>query len=112
MGDLSPNFSRREFRSKDGVDGPVDPELVRRLELLRAIIGRPIHIVSGFRSPAHNRRVGGARRSQHLLGKAADLRPGVATVAQAEQAGFRGIGHRDGWALHVDVRARPARWKY
>ena len=57
--------------------------------------------------------MGGARRSQHLQGRAADLASGLVTVAQAQLAGFNGIGHRDGWALHVDVRPPPAvTWRY
>lgn len=114
MGDMSPNFSRREFDSHDGARADPHPELIRRLETLRRLIGdRPIHIVSGYRSPAHNARVGGARRSQHLFNRAADLRPRVATVEQARAAGFTGIGRQGKWAVHVDVRPGPrVEWSY
>ena len=44
------------------------------LEPARLIVG-PIIINSGFRSEAVNRRVGGVRNSQHLIGQAADIRP-------------------------------------
>ena len=40
----------------------------------RQIVG-PIIINSGFRNEAVNRRVGGVRNSQHLIGQAADIRP-------------------------------------
>lgn len=50
------------------------------LEPLRRRYGRII-ITSGFRSRALNRRVGGARNSQHLRGEAADI-----YVASAEKA--------------------------
>lgn len=43
------------------------------LDPLRAEIKRPIVITSGYRSPAVNRKVGGAPRSQHMLGEAADI---------------------------------------
>lgn len=113
MGDLSPHFSRREFDSHDGARADPHPELIDRLEQLRTIVGnKPLRIVSGYRSPAHNRAVGGAPRSQHLYNRAADIPYGYATVAQAELAGFRGIGSKDGWAVHVDVRAKRARWTY
>lgn len=116
MGDLSPHFSAREFRSRDGAplpDREVLLRLVAHLEVLRCIAGhRPLVIVSGHRSPAHNRKVGGATRSRHLVGDAADLRPGAATVEQAERAGFTGIGYRGKWAVHVDLRPEPARWSY
>jgi zinc D-Ala-D-Ala carboxypeptidase len=45
-----------------------------RLEAIRSKTGgRPVEVVSGFRSVAHNRCVGGASRSQHLYGTAADI---------------------------------------
>jgi putative chitinase len=44
------------------------------LEPARLIVG-PIIINSGFRCESVNRRVGGVRNSQHLIGQAADIRP-------------------------------------
>ena len=44
------------------------------LEPARQVVG-PIIINSGFRCEAVNRRVGGVRNSQHLVGQAADIRP-------------------------------------
>lgn len=106
MGDLSAHFSRAEFR--DRTTGEVrDPpqRLLEVLERLRAAGGgRPLPIVSGYRSETHNRAVGGAPNSQHLRGRAADLPSGRFTVAQAVAAGARGIGHCGGWVVHVDVR--------
>ena len=43
------------------------------LQPLRDMYGAPIHVTSGYRSPAVNKAVGGARNSQHLLGEAADI---------------------------------------
>lgn len=116
MGDLSPHFSSSEFASRDGAPHPaplVRQRLVSHLEVLRCICGnRPLRIVSGHRSPAHNASVGGATRSRHIEGDAADIPTGYATVAQAERAGFTGIGRRGKWAVHVDLRPTPARWDY
>lgn len=120
MGDLSEHFSRSEFRCH-GFGQPghpdhattVDLELVGRLELLRKLKGgRPLRIISGHRCPWHNRRVGGARASQHLITRAADIPAGYATAAEAASVGFKGIGTKGQWAVHVDTRARPARWRY
>lgn len=116
MGDLSPHFSRSEFRSRDRAPLPSDAvlySLVAHLEALRCIVGsKPMRIVSGHRSAAHNAAVGGAARSRHLVGDAVDLERGYATPAQARAAGFRGIGVKDGWAVHVDLRPTPATWQY
>src|SRR5688572_9092281 len=115
MGDLSEHFSRHEFDSRDGAKANPVPRLIECLERLRAICGnRPLRILSGYRSPAHNKKVRGARHSQHMYNRAADIPYRYATVVQAMQAGFTGIGDADGWAVHVDVRpgTRVARWTY
>lgn len=114
MGDLTPHFDRREFRDKRaGVDGDPAVQLLGALENLRGLIGRPIVIVSGYRTEATNRAVGGAAESRHLHNDAVDIPAGVATVDQAEAAGFVGIGNDGPWAVHVDMRpGGPARWSY
>lgn len=106
MGDLSAHFSRWEFAEHDnGATTTIDPKLLDVLETLRAITGQPLQIVSGYRSPTYNRRVGGAAKSQHLYGRAADVKPGRFTVRQALAAGATGVGYdRRGWVVHIDVR--------
>lgn len=46
------------------------------LDPLREAWGRPIYVTSGYRCEALNRAVGGAARSQHLRGEAADVTTG------------------------------------
>lgn len=104
MGDLSAHFSRDEFACHHCGRVKVAADLVDHLEMLRALVAHPLRIVSGYRCPVHNRAVHGAPRSQHLLGRAADLAIGEATVEQAKRAGFKGIGYSGIWAVHVDVR--------
>jgi uncharacterized protein YcbK (DUF882 family) len=111
---VSAHFREEEFRSRGDGTVRVEARLVWHLEKLRTLIGgRPIRIVSGYRDPAHNRRVGGAVNSRHLHGDAADIPRGVATVEQARSAGFTGIGRSGPWAVHVDMRPGPRReWTY
>ena len=58
--------------------GAVERENLRRLaervlDPARERLGAPIYVNSGYRNCAVNRLVGGARRSYHLQGRAADL---------------------------------------
>ncbi len=56
----------------------------------------PYLLISGYRSPTTNRRVGGARNSYHTRGMAADLKLGSRSVTQmaraAQSLGAGGVG--------------------
>ena len=120
---LSANFKVREFYCRDGSDPIfVDSELVQCLQKIRNHFGKPVHITSGYRTAAHNRSVGGAAYSQHLYGRAADIRvqgiPVEQLAAYAETClpGTGGIGRYPpragravGW-VHVDTRPAKSRW--
>ena len=83
---LTPHFSFREFERSDtakrlGIDNTV-PKALRPniqalcenvLEPVRNHFGVPIHISSGYRCTALNKAVGGASKSQHMKGQAADI---------------------------------------
>lgn len=64
-----------------GIDNLPPPEEMDNLRLLAIKIlqplrdawQRPIIVTSGYRSPALNKALGGARNSQHLYGEAADI---------------------------------------
>lgn len=75
MGDLTKNFSRYEFACKCdcGADN-ISIDLVERLQSVRDIIGKPLHITSGVRCNKHNAEVGGAWESEHTTGEAVDIR--------------------------------------
>jgi uncharacterized protein YcbK (DUF882 family) len=71
---LSRSFTVAEFRSRCGSDKIlIDAGLIELLQQIRDHFGSAVKIVSGYRSPAHNRVIGGAPNSQHMLGKAADI---------------------------------------
>jgi len=111
---LSPHFTEDEFACPCCGMILVDPELVRRLERLRHMVGgKPIHINSGYRCTKHNNDVGGVSNSQHLFGRAADiviygLSPRKVLYSAAD-AGFDGIGLYSTFT-HVDVRGYKVRW--
>ena len=102
------NFTAKEFKCKCCGKAIVDGALIYRLELLRIKLGgKRINITSGYRCAKHNKAVRGAKRSQHIKGKAADIRvEGVSpsTVARyAKQVGFTFVKTYSRWT-HVDVR--------
>ena len=129
---VTPHFTVEEFASHDGTPYPTkqadeasgETWLVERLEPLCDVLetlraelgGAPISIISGYRSPAHNARVGGAEKSQHMEGRAADISVKGFTPAQvhaallalfeAREIEIGGLGAYPGW-VHVDVRPRP-----
>jgi uncharacterized protein YcbK (DUF882 family) len=71
---LTPNFSLDEFRCKccGQVNTPAATRLALELQHVRDEYG-PIRIISGFRCPRQNEKVGGKMFSQHLIGLAADI---------------------------------------
>ena len=92
-------------------------ELARHLEQLRAIVKAPVTILSGYRCPDHNRKVGGAPMSQHVQGIAADVMVKGLTPAKIKRAAEQvarfnagGIGVYRSW-VHVDLRSTQARWQ-
>lgn len=87
MGDVSANFNYSEFQCRCGCPLPLHAKiaircLVKQLEVVRAAIGRPIIVNSGYRCEAHNYRVGGAIGSLHLAAMAADIRVNALTPRQ------------------------------
>ena len=119
---LSANFELHEFACKDnGVSKTVlvDDELVQRLEQLRTKLGgKAININSGYRTPAHDKAVGGSGSGMHTKGKAVDIWVQGLTCVQlgmaAKEVGFRGIGmyHRKAseQVVHVDTRPSACKW--
>lgn len=76
--DLSPHFSAEELGATD--TGPQIHASLRALclhvlEPVRALLGVPLRVTSGYRTRAHNEAIGGAPTSQHCLGLAADVVP-------------------------------------
>lgn len=98
----------------------LDPSLSPAMD---AIAANPdfagVGVNSGYRDPARNARAGGARRSQHMQGKALDLDISGLSPAQRtslldtaiEQGRAKGIGlYSSGNTMHIDTRANPAVW--
>lgn len=121
---LTENFSLSEFASR----GTPVPEpylsnvkrLAENLQVLRNYLGKPIQINSAYRTLAHNTSVNGAKNSQHLVAKAADitvkgLKPNevycaVETLIAQGQMQQGGLGLYPTF-VHYDVRDTRNRWQ-
>ena len=121
---LEKNFKLSEFDCKDGSRTPEEHMdnvklLAKNLQFLRDYIGRPVEIISGYRSPDYNKRISGARSSQHMLAKAADIKidgmePWIVKKI-IEHLIHEGHMMKGGVGIyktfvHYDVRGRNARW--
>lgn len=120
-------FDTKEFESKDGQPSPygetvVHRELIVRLNAIRSRFKKPIIVNSGYRSPEHNKAVGGVKNSTHVQGIAADIRPeykedekefkedleALRKIAD-ELNPHGGVGFYNTF-VHVDVRGEKSRW--
>ena len=114
---LSESFRVREFACKDGSDKIlIDDALVAYLERIRSWAGAPVKITSGYRTPSHNAIIGGAARSKHLEGRAADIIVSGRSIAEvarfAEAIGVPGVErNEDKNYVHLDTRAGRYYWR-
>lgn len=118
---ISKNFQYKEFDCHGSgccSTTIIDEKLVEYVQRIRDHFGKPVTITSPYRCEVHNRRVGGATKSYHMQGKAADIVvQGVSSreVAKyAESIGILGIGlyetSADGYFTHIDTRTTKSFW--
>jgi len=106
------DFSPAEIACRGSGSLRINEEALDKLQALRDRLGKPLIVRSAYRSPAHNRAVGGAPRSKHMDGTAFDIAMAnhdpVAFEAAARAVGFLCFGYypRSGF-MHIDLG--PAR---
>ena len=103
-----PNFPPAEIACRGTGKLLVNEVALDTLQALRTRLGKPLIIRSAYRSPEHNRAVGGAKASKHMEGIAFDVAmanhdPEVFEAA-ARAIGFKGFGFypRSGF-IHIDL---------
>jgi len=122
---LTKNFSRIEFDCNDGTPVPAKYmcnviKVAENLQVLRDYIGESVLVSgSGYRTPTHNKKVGGAPNSQHLTANGADItaksytpKKLAAVIEKLIAEGKMeqgGIGIYAGF-VHYDRRGTKARW--
>lgn len=113
MSKISKNFNRSEFKCPCCEMDTVDTELLSILQAIRDKFG-PVVITSANRCEDYNAKKGGAKNSQHLKSRAADIvirgvEPQEVADFVAEKYPNTGIGvYRD--FTHIDSRGARARW--
>ena len=124
MSNLTHNFNINEFACREGgcpagelADNVM--ELAENLQILRDEIGLPISVISGYRSPAYNTKIGGAKKSQHMFARAADIKVNGMSPKDVHQVVLRlikegkmkqgGVGVYPTF-VHYDTRGTRARW--
>lgn len=100
------NFTPKEIASKGDGSILIDVEALNKLQALRNSLGKPLIIKSAYRDPGHNTKVGGAKNSNHLKGKAFDVslhnQDKELLYGAAKACGFSGFGHYNSF-LHLDT---------
>ena len=80
------------------------PQLVRTLKAIERHYGKPVVVTSGFRSPRHNRKIGGARNSRHTSCEAADIQ--ISGVSKWDLAAYvRSLPGRGGVGTYCHTRS-------
>ena len=127
---LTKNFNLSEFECKCGnctIPSSVlfNIKIVaENLQILRDYVGVPVRINSAYRCKEHNKAVGGSSRSQHILGKAADITIDGFTADEVydtiqnlrrnpmlKGVIFQGLGRYNTFT-HVDIRDNYTTWDY
>ena len=114
-------FERSEFDSPDvkGSGAEMDTNFLRLLDELRHQCGFAFVINSGYRTRAHNKKVGGSPNSSHMKGLAVDIACRSSAeryliVKHAFELGFSRIGIANSF-VHIDNDAeKPLQviWTY
>ena len=105
-------FSPAEIACRGTGQIKISTEAMDKLQTLRVKLGKPLIVRSAYRSPEHNKAVGGAKASKHMEGTAFDISMAnhdpVNFEAAAREVGFLGFGYypRSGF-MHIDLG--PAR---
>lgn len=125
---LTPNFYLSEFVHSDlgeraGLDNTPPPDVLATLrnvlapgmQSVRSILGTPILVSSGYRSPDVNVLVRGARDSQHLTGHACDFRSpaygsprdvALRLISEIKRLRFDQLIFEGSWC-HISFAPRP-----
>ena len=107
MTKLSEHFDSSEFACPCCSKNMVTGTFISKLQELRDLINKPIHITSGYRCKQYNKSIGGYSHSPHLIGEAADITVKSMSKITLAMIASKIAGIRIGIYpnhLHIDVR--------
>lgn len=114
-------FEYSEFNSPDEIDSYInmDVSFLNKLSKARELAAIGFKITSGYRSDAHNAKVGGVPSSSHTIGRAVDIYAPTSTqkyiiINALLQVGFNRIGVAKNF-IHVDddpSKSEDVIWTY
>lgn len=114
-------FTYEEFDSPDiqGSGQMMNKDFLCVLDSIREEYGKPIRINSGYRTEAHNEKIGGVKNSSHIKGLAADLdcdssKQRFELVNICLKHGIKRIGVGKGF-IHIDIdedKSQYVMWTY
>lgn len=124
---LTNNFNLSEFQCKCGCEMPDGvlvniKRLAKELQYIREYLDEPIKLTNAYRCESHNKTIkGSSDKSQHLLGKAADIQckkiePNVMAdliedLINKKYISEGGVGRYNTFT-HYDIRGVKARWDF
>ena len=127
MTQLTEHFSTDELTFSEtavrrGIDNTPDAEVLTNLQMLayglermRSILGYPVNVSSGYRSPKLNAAIGGSKSSQHMQGLAADFTcrgfgsPRDVCIALEREGSYIGFDQliNEGSWVHISFSDQP-----
>lgn len=101
------NFKPKDIACKGDGSILITIEALDALQSLRDRLGVPIIVNSAYRSPDHNKNIGGAPNSNHVKGIAFDIRLTKKVTRdklkqEARKCGFKGFGDYNTF-VHIDL---------
>jgi uncharacterized protein YcbK (DUF882 family) len=108
---LTKNFSVKEFQCPCCGACNMQPEFMDILQKIRDRIAKPMRITRGYRCENYNSKIGGADKSYHTHGLAADIRARSSSqrgelIKAALDLGIMGVGC---YSLHIHCDLRPTK---
>lgn len=111
-------FKREDFDCSESGENRMEDEFIKKLDNLRAVLGWPMIVTSGYRDPSHSAEIikpnGGG---YHTKGIASDIKvtggkQRYEIIRHALALGFTGVGAAKTF-VHLDIREETAMlWTY